>query len=280
MCVRKSTGANTATHKARPKEKKQQTTRSFFFILWKCRKVEQKKNPKRSKGHYLRWQPHQYHLYKKTFFFCFWRWARSSVTKRKQTTSSFFFFFCLPLISLRFIDHDSDTSKQHGRLGGAGVESPRTIGIIGHFTFLTKQMTCSNGEMAWDSVFRTFFLLFRKATAAVFTQRKKIKPVPAWVSFWYLYCKERERHCASVYLRRACPVYRLSPVWGLLPLLRVFILDLDIYIYFLFLSFFLFFPLKSLHSFSLACLVRSFSLSLSPYFLFVSDRNFKGWGGA
>ena len=188
---------------------------------------------------------------KKTFFFCFWRWARSSVTKRKQTTSSFFFFFCLPLISLRFIDHDSDTSKQHGRLGGAGVESPRTIGIIGHFTFLTKQMTCSNGEMAWDSVFRTFFLLFRKATAAVFTQRKKIKPVPAWVSFWYLYCKERERHCASVYLRRACPVYRLSPVWGLLPLLRVFILDLDIYIFLI--SFFLSFFPPQVASFFLSC---------------------------
>ena len=144
----------------------------------------------------------------KDFLFCFWRWARSSVTKRKQTTSSFFFFFfCLPLISLRFIDHDSDTSKQHGRLGGAGVESPRTIGIIGHFTFLTKQMTCSNGEMAWDSVFRTFFLLFRKATAAVFTQRKKIKPVPAWVSFWYLYCKERERGIAPRFIYAALVPY-------------------------------------------------------------------------
>ena len=82
---------------------------------------------------------------------------------------------------------------------------------------------------------------------------------------------ERERHCASVYLRRACPVYRLSPVWGLLPLLRVFILDLDIYIYFLFLSFFLFSPLKSLHSFSLACLVRSFSLSLLIFYLSVTE---------
>ena len=175
MCVRKSTGANTATHKARPKEKKQQTTRSFFFILWKCRKVEQKKTQRGQKV--IIFDDNRtnitYTKIKKTFLFCFWRWARSSVTKRKQTTSSFFFFFCLPLISLRFIDHDSDTSKQHGRLGGAGVESPRTIGIIGHFTFLTKQMTCSNGEMAWDSVFRTFFLLFRKATAAVFTQRKK-----------------------------------------------------------------------------------------------------------